>query len=62
MLDRSLWHKSLTDEVLIECMERRMSSPDDPGFCFDVRLRGLRRESLMYASAAVRIRSTASRN
>ena len=33
MLKRSLWHKSLTDEVLIEACERRHSSLDDPGFC-----------------------------
>lgn len=33
MLKRSKWHKSLTDEILIETMERRMSSLDDPGFC-----------------------------
>ena len=32
-LARKLWHKSLTDEVLIETMERSMSSLDDPGFC-----------------------------
>jgi hypothetical protein len=33
MLERKLWSKKLTDEVIAEAMERRMSSLDDPGFC-----------------------------
>ena len=33
MLKRSLWHKSLTDDVIVEAVERHNSSLDDPGFC-----------------------------
>lgn len=33
MLKRSLWHKSLTDDVIMEACERRYTSLDDPGFC-----------------------------
>lgn len=33
MLKRSLWHKSLTDEAIMEACERRRASLDDPGFC-----------------------------
>ena len=33
MLKRNFWHKSLTDEAIMEAMERRASSLDDPGFC-----------------------------
>lgn len=33
MLKRSLWHKSLTDEAIMEACERRRDSLDDPGFC-----------------------------
>lgn len=33
MLKRKLWHKSLTDDVIIEAVDRQMSSLDDPGFC-----------------------------
>jgi hypothetical protein len=33
MLSRKDWHKSLTDEVLIEACERSHSSLDNPGFC-----------------------------
>jgi hypothetical protein len=33
MLDRKLWHSTLTDEVISEACERRLSSLDNPGFC-----------------------------
>ncbi len=33
MLARKDWHKSLTDDVIVEAAERRMTSLDDPGFC-----------------------------
>ena len=33
MLKRSLWHKSLTDDVVIEAQERRETTLDNPGFC-----------------------------
>jgi hypothetical protein len=32
-LERSKWHKSLTDEVILEATVRRNSFLDDPGFC-----------------------------
>jgi hypothetical protein len=33
MLDRKLWHKSLTDDVIMDACDRRLSSLDNPGFC-----------------------------
>ena len=33
MLARNLWHKSLSDEVIMDACERRMVSLDNPGFC-----------------------------
>jgi hypothetical protein len=33
MLARKLWHKSLTDEVILEACDRHATSLDDPGFC-----------------------------
>ena len=33
MLARKLWHKSLTKDVIVDAVERRMSSLDNPGFC-----------------------------
>jgi hypothetical protein len=33
MLQRSLWHKSLTDDVIGDAVERRMMTLDNPGFC-----------------------------
>ena len=33
MLERSLWHKSLTDDVIAEAVERRITTLDNPGFC-----------------------------
>ena len=33
MLPRRSWHKSLTDDAIIEAAERRHTSLDDPGFC-----------------------------
>lgn len=33
MLDRTLWHKSLTDDVILEAVERYQSALDNPGFC-----------------------------
>jgi len=33
MLKRNLWHKSLTDDVIVEAVERYQSSLDNPGFC-----------------------------
>ena len=33
MLKRTLWHKSLTDDVIADACERRMLTLDNPGFC-----------------------------
>jgi hypothetical protein len=33
MIDRNLWHASLTDEVILAAVERRNTSLDNPGFC-----------------------------
>ena len=33
MLNRTLWHKSLTDDVIADACERRMLTLDNPGFC-----------------------------
>jgi hypothetical protein len=33
MMDRQKWHKSLTDERIVEACERWGRSLDDPGFC-----------------------------
>jgi hypothetical protein len=33
MLQRKLWHKSLTDDVIMEACERHAVSLDNPGFC-----------------------------
>ena len=33
MLKRSLWNKELTDDVILEAVERRNESLDNPGFC-----------------------------
>ncbi len=33
MLARSLWHKSITDDVVMEACERRAMTLDDPGIC-----------------------------
>lgn len=33
MIKRKLWHKSLTDDVIAEAVERGNTSLDNPGFC-----------------------------
>jgi hypothetical protein len=33
MLTRSKWHKSITDDVLVDACERQMNDLDNPGFC-----------------------------
>lgn len=33
MLARNLWHKSLTDDVIMDACERHSMTLDDPGFC-----------------------------
>lgn len=33
MLHREYWSKKLTDEMIMEACERRLSSLDSPGFC-----------------------------
>lgn len=33
MLPRKNWHPSLTQDVILEACERRLSSLDNPGFC-----------------------------
>ena len=33
MFARKLWHKSLTDDVILDAVERRMTALDNPGFC-----------------------------
>ena len=33
MLPRKRWHPSITEDRVVEAVERRMSSLDNPGFC-----------------------------
>ena len=33
MLDRILWHKSPTEKVILNAVERSHTSLDNPGFC-----------------------------
>jgi len=33
MLTRKKWHPAITDDAIIEAIERRMTSLDNPGFC-----------------------------
>ena len=33
MLNRRKWHKSLTNEVISEAVERSIANLDNPGFC-----------------------------
>lgn len=33
MLARSLWHKSITDDAVMDACERRVMTLDNPGFC-----------------------------
>jgi hypothetical protein len=33
MLERKLWHKSLTPDVIMEACERHRATLDNPGFC-----------------------------
>ena len=33
MLARKLWHKSVTDEVILSACERRNTGLDNPGLC-----------------------------
>lgn len=33
MLERSLWNKRLTDEVILDACERQREGLDDPGLC-----------------------------
>lgn len=33
MLDRKLWHKSLTADVIMEACERHATTLENPGFC-----------------------------
>lgn len=33
MLDRKHWHPSITAERVVEAVERRMTTLDNPGFC-----------------------------
>lgn len=33
MKTRAQWHPDLTDDVIMEACERRLSSLDNPGFC-----------------------------
>lgn len=33
MLARNLWHKSLTDDVIMDSCERHAMTLDNPGFC-----------------------------
>lgn len=33
MLARSLWHKSITDDAVMDACERRNMTLDNPGFC-----------------------------
>lgn len=33
MLPRARWHPGLTDEIIMEACERRLSTLDNPGFC-----------------------------
>jgi len=33
MLDRKRWHKSLTEDAIMDACARRLTSLDNPGFC-----------------------------
>jgi len=33
MIPRSKWHKSLTDEVIMDAVQRSHVTTDNPGFC-----------------------------
>ena len=33
MIKRELWHKALTDDIILDAVERRMFELDNPGFC-----------------------------
>ena len=33
MLKRTSWHASLTDDMIADAVERRMTTLDNPGFC-----------------------------
>jgi hypothetical protein len=33
MIERKHWHPDLTDEVIMDAVERRMFDLDNPGFC-----------------------------
>jgi len=33
MIERKFWPADLTDEVIMDAVERRMTDLDDPGFC-----------------------------
>lgn len=33
MLTRKLWHKSITDEIIMDACERHAMTLDNPGFC-----------------------------
>lgn len=33
MMARKLWHESLTDDRIIDAVERHRTSLDNPGFC-----------------------------
>jgi hypothetical protein len=33
MIDRKLWHASLTDDVILAAVERYNTTLDNPGFC-----------------------------
>jgi hypothetical protein len=33
MIERQHWHPDLTDDVIMDAVERQLLSLDDPGFC-----------------------------
>ena len=33
MIARRHWHKSITDQAIIDAVDRRMNDLDNPGFC-----------------------------
>lgn len=33
MLDRKYWHASITEDRVVEAVERRLTTLDNPGFC-----------------------------
>ena len=33
MIERELWHPDLTDDIILDAVERRMFELDNPGFC-----------------------------